>query len=321
MTKNLSAEVILFVLNLLPSELDKFSFAFVNKRHWMICSLPTADILKLESTITSLQLRKYGAFIVQDLYYDKKYIILHTITLDRQKCAFDFALFLLQSANTNKKVTFIVPEELERNFKHIVEEDEMDHVTTKISGDEQPIDISKIVTPEAVRTQVELTKNILKRAYYLANKETAAMKDNLSHIIASPINRFFNFKEYRVWKNDFGNDLLMKKTDLNAAEASRIVNEYGPKLVESVVILENHWFFMTSFFYFIHNNLQIDNCADLSKAGHHEKVVAFIRRKIALGKDYFELTYRFGYVELLATSGFFGLVDDTLFSLFLGSSV
>lgn len=34
-------------------------------------------------------------------------------------------------------------------------------------------------------------------------------------------------------------------------------------------------------------------------------------------KDYFELTYRFGYVELLATSGFFGSVDDP----FLGSSV
>lgn len=27
-------------------------------------------------------------------------------------------------------------------------------------------------------------------------------------------------------------------------DASRIVNEYGPKLVEPVVILENHWFFM-----------------------------------------------------------------------------
>jgi hypothetical protein len=181
--------------------------------------------------------------------------------------------------------------------------------------------IAKIVTPEAVRTQVELTKNILKRAYYLANKETAVMKDNLSHMIASPINRFFNAKEYHVWKNDFGDNLLMKKTDLDAVEASRIVLEYGPKLVESVVILENHWFFMTSFSCFIHNNLQIDDCADLSQVGHQEKAVAFIRRKTTLGKDYFELTYRFGYVELLATSGFFGSVDGTFFSPFLGSSV
>lgn len=330
MTKNLPTEVILSVLNVLPSELDKFSFAFVNRRHWRICSSPTADILKLERSITALQLRRYCILIAQDIYYDKKYMKhvflyatkLHTITLDnRQRCTFDFALFLLRSANISKKVTFIVPERFERKFKCIVEEEEMDHVTIKVSGNEQPIDITKIVTPEAVRIQAERAKNILKRDYYLANKETMVMKDNLSHMIASPINRFFNSKEYRVWKNNFGDDLLMKKTDLDAVEASRIVKEYGPKLVESVVILENHWFFITSFSCFIHNNPQIDDCADLSKVGHQEKAVAFIRRKTKLGKDYFELTYRFGYVELLATSGFFGSVDGTFFSPFLGSSV
>lgn len=295
MAKNLPTEVLLSVLILLPSKLDKFSFAFVNKRHWRICSSPIAGILKLESTITALQLRKYCAFIIQDQYYDKKYIkhvflhaaSLHTITLDsRQKCTFDFILFLLRSANmmNKKKVTFIVPERFERKFKCIVEEDGMDHVTIKISGDEQPIDIAKIVTPEAVRTQVERAKNILKRDYYLANKETIVIKDSLSHMIASPINRLFNSKEYRVWKNYFGDDSLMKKTDLDALEASRIVNEYGPKLVESVVILENHWFFMTSFFCFIYSNHQIDDCADLSKVGHQKKSVAFIRRKTRLGR-------------------------------------
>ncbi|KAI9483568.1 MAG: hypothetical protein EXX96DRAFT_558672 [Benjaminiella poitrasii] len=316
MTKNLPIEVILSVLNLLPSELDKFSFAFVNKRHWKFCSSPTADILKLKSTITALQLRKYCAIIIQGHYYAKKYLkhvflhaaSLHTITLDnRQKCTFNFALFLLQSTNMNKKVIFIVPERFERKFKCIVEEDEMDHVTIKIHGDEHLIDIAKITTPEAVRTQVEHVKNNLKRDYYLANKEAIVMKDNLSHMIASPINQFFNSKEYR--------------TDLDAVEASRIVDEYGPKLVESVVILESHWFFMTSFSCFIHNNLKIDDCADLSKVGHQEKAVALIRRKTRLGKDCFELTYRFGYVELLATSGFFGSVDGMFFSPFLGSSV
>ncbi|KAI7882109.1 uncharacterized protein EV154DRAFT_428437, partial [Mucor mucedo] len=63
-------------------------------------------------------------------------------------------------------------------------------------------------------------------------------------------------------------------------KASRIVNKCGPKLVESVVvILKNYWFFMTSFPCFIHNNCQIDDCADLSKIEHQEKTGAFIRRK------------------------------------------
>ncbi|KAG2201559.1 hypothetical protein INT47_007436 [Mucor saturninus] len=150
----------------------------------------------------------------------------------------------------------------------------------------------------------------------IANRDI--LKKNIGD---SPINRFFKSSEYRVWKNNFGDDLLMKKTDLNAVEASRIVNEYAPKLVESVIILENHWFFMTSFSCFIHDNNQIDDCADLSKIGHQDKTVAFIRRKTRLGKDFFELTYRFGYVEILGTSGFFGSVDGTFFSPFLGSSV
>lgn len=78
---------------------------------------------------------------------------------------------------------------------------------------------------------------------------------------------------------------------------------------------------MISFSCFIHNNKQIDDCADLSRVGHQEKAVAFIRRKTRFGKDHFELTIRFGYVELLATSGFFGSVNGSFLSPFLGSSI
>jgi hypothetical protein len=80
----------------------------------------------------------------------------------------------------NKKVTFIVPERFKRRFKYIVEEDEMDHVTIKISGDEQLIAITKIVTPEAVKTQAKREKNILKHDYYLSNKKTLPQRITLA---------------------------------------------------------------------------------------------------------------------------------------------
>ncbi|KAG1165091.1 hypothetical protein G6F36_013503 [Rhizopus arrhizus] len=60
------------------------------------------------------------------------------------------------------------------------------------------------------------------------------------------------------------------------------------------------------------NNFQIDDYADFLMVGYQEKVVTVISRKINLGKD---------YVELLATSGFFGSVDGTFFFPFLGSSI
>ena len=63
---------------------------------------------------------------------------------------FQFVLYLLQSTNTNKKITSIASERFEMIFKFIVEEDEIDHTIINTSGDEQPIDVAKIITPEAV---------------------------------------------------------------------------------------------------------------------------------------------------------------------------
>lgn len=59
----------------------------------------------------------------------------------------------------------------------------------------------------------------------------------------------------------------------------------------------------------------------MSKVERQEKAVAFIRRKTNFGKDYYELIYKFGYIELLAASGFYGSVDGTSFFPFLGSSI
>ncbi|KAL7311975.1 hypothetical protein PS15m_009680 [Mucor circinelloides] len=46
-----------------------------------------------------------------------------------------------------------------------------------------------------------------------------------------------------------------------------------------------------------------------------------MRRKTSMGKDYFEMTIRLGYMELLANSGFFGSLDGVSFTPFLGSSL
>lgn len=47
------------------------------------------------------------------------------------------------------------------------------------------------------------------------------------------VNIFFNAKQYHIWNNNFGDDVLMKKTDLDAVEASNIIYKYGPMFVES----------------------------------------------------------------------------------------
>ncbi|KAI8328222.1 hypothetical protein BD560DRAFT_417399 [Blakeslea trispora] len=296
MTKELPTEVILCFASLLTSELDKFSFAFANKRHWSIC-------LYMEHVFSNAA-------------------HLHTVVINKRKLySFSFALLLLQSVPSNKMVTFVVPHAFYRKLSFMIQEDNLTNISLKIDQDGVMVDTTKIVTPEHARVQIDETKQALKRQHYLNHPEAAIFKNELCHLIAASINRFLNAKSYLLDDDDFSNDVLMKKTDMNTKEARQLIDTHCPKFVRSVVILAGYWFLITSFSSFIHINISIDNYANSSKVGYQDKAVGFVRIKTMLVKDYFELTLRFGFVESLATGGFFGSIDDSYFSPFLGSSI
>lgn len=88
-----------------------------------------------------------------------------------------------------------------------------------------------------------------------------------------------------------------------------------------MVVLDHYWFFCTSFSTFVHNNKNIDDCADGSKVGSQKNAVAFIRKKTRAGSDYFKLTIKLSTIELLVTSGFFGDVNSYSIEAFFGSSI
>lgn len=101
-----------------------------------------------------------------------------------------------------------------------------------------------------------------------------------------------------------------KETKLNLFQAKKLVNEVGPAFVESVVILQEHWFLVTSFSVYIHDPNRVDDCADKSRFPYQNKPVAFIQRKTNYGTSSFELVFRIGYVEVLANSGFIGSINS-----------
>lgn len=269
-------------------------------------------------------------------------------------CTTDFMIRLI-AACSNKKIQFIVPVRYQKAFANIVhllkatnitvqgygedieevgidkEEEDLEEgradleereEDVKEEEEEEEVDINKVKTPEHIQRQIEIIKRSLKLDYYKNSKSKAIMKNNLGHILACSVNRFFETTKYHdLWLN-YQNDTLMRESnDLSADEATCLVKKYCPQFVESVVVLANHWFFITSFSPFIHNNFKVDDCADRSVISYQSNPIAFIRRKSQYGKDYFELTIRFGYVELVATSGFFGSVDGRFYTAFLGSSL
>ncbi|CAO3616292.1 unnamed protein product [Mucor hiemalis] len=226
----------------------------------------------------------------------------------------DLSVVVKKGSNTWKKIEHIARQvsslgcpKFERRFRFTIQEEEIKNISLKVNNGDNMLDLNNV-------TEASTGCAFCKPAVTREEKE-------LDEVLHPSVSRFYNAKDYQACKTNFAGDKLMDKTNLTFDEASKIVNTHCPQLVESVVILKNNWFFMTSFSVFIHNNPQVDDCADLSKVGHQEKMVAIIRRKTRLGKDYFELTFRFGYVEVLATGGFFGSVKDMSFSPFLGSSI
>lgn len=111
----------------------------------------------------------------------------------------------------------------------MVEHKEMDHITVKGQEDEELIDVSNILTLDSLQVELDQEREILKRAYFLANPGHIVMEIYvLSLMIAAPINRFLDSTWYRKWGSEFLNDVLMGKTHLDTTEANQIITKYSP---------------------------------------------------------------------------------------------
>jgi hypothetical protein len=112
-----------------------------------------------------------------------------------------------------------------------------------------------------------------------------------------------------------------KEAKLDLSQAKQLVTEVGPAFVESVIILQEHWFLVTSFSVFIHDPNRVDDCADKSRFPYQNKPVGFVQRKTNYGRSSFELVFRIGYVEVLANSGFIGSTSSRKLIPFVGSAL
>lgn len=166
---------------------------------------------------------------------------------------------------------------------------------------------------------MRIIKRSLRLDCYKKIKGKPITKSNLGHILACSVNRFFfetiKYQEMALTYQNY--TLLRESNNFNTDETTRLIRKYCPRFVESVVILTRRWLFVISFFPSIYNNPKVDDIADRLIVSYKNNLIAFIQRQSQYGKDYFELTIQFGYVELVVTSGFFSSVDNKL----LGSSL
>ncbi|CEG76729.1 hypothetical protein RMATCC62417_11588 [Rhizopus microsporus] len=115
-----------------------------------------------------------------------------------------------------------------------------------------------------------MIKHDMKRDFYYTEKEKVKFKTKLSHQLPLFCNQLFQTKNYTL--------LSMENFD-----------EVGPAFVESAIILQTHWFLVTSFSVFIHDPNRVDDCADKSRFTYQDNPIAFIQRKTGYGTSSFEL--------------------------------
>ncbi|KAG1138510.1 hypothetical protein G6F37_010456 [Rhizopus arrhizus] len=323
--EQLPANIILTILNLLPNQSSKFSFASATKQNWRICSAPASQEFKLNKRITALELCKCRYLIIRNQFYNLDYLQfvirnapnLSSVKLEeREMCTREFIIHLIAGCYS-KKVQFVVPFRYQKSFESVVQYLKATNISVQGYGkeieerkEEEELEEGEEELEEVEEKLEEGEEKLEEGEEKLEEGEEDAKEEEETDISKMKTPEHIQ-RQLEIIKRDLKLDYYKNSK----------VNKYCPQYVESVLILANHWFLVTSFSSFIHNNPKVDDCADKSIIRYQSNPIAFIRRKSQYGKDYFELTIRFGYVELVVTSGFFGSVDGKFYTAFLGSSI
>ncbi|KAI8369833.1 hypothetical protein EDC96DRAFT_588604 [Choanephora cucurbitarum] len=191
-------------------------------------------------------------------------------------------------ATINRERAFVVPATTHNTFMAAIDESSNKHVNIKLMESH----LENIKTPEEVKVKLEMIKNVEKAKSAETNGCYHLFKNKMNHVIPSYVSSFFNPNDFHLYKGSHENE---------KADTARKVDEMvrsSTQFLEAVILMENHWFFVTSLCVLVHDK-NLDDCADMSKIGPQDEVIAFIRRKTRTGRDSFELTLRFSNIELL----------------------
>lgn len=103
---------------------------------------------------------------------------------------------------------------------------------------------------EHVNQLVAKDKRRLKEEHYVSLEKRKSNHAQQSGSLAgsTSINRFFDACQYKLWEKNFNGDIEMQKTNLDKANATRLINQHAPKLIECVCILKECRFFVCSFY-------------------------------------------------------------------------
>lgn len=326
---DLSPALILTIGNLVDKK-SKVQLATTNKKLWQIFTYVTDHIHQLEGTICVVDLYKIKYLSISNRYYDErflKHVLLYARNLktiffvDRHSFPAKFMkLFIIPRL---EPIEYIVPDHAVYGFRLLAESKDLNEqiIISKANTDTEMINdtADNILTPEHINKHVKIIKDQMKRDFLHHNRSAVKYKKDLSHQVPLYCNQLFKTKDYTLLSmGRFKNQAIGRNYKLDLEQANELVKKVAPVLMESVIILKDHWFLLTSYSVFVHDPDRIDDCADKTTFKYQEEPIACIERKTGYSKESFELSYKIGYIEILANGGFIGSLDSTLLIPFAG---
>ncbi|CAO3654373.1 unnamed protein product [Cunninghamella echinulata] len=146
--------------------------------------------------------------------------------------------------------------------------------------------------------------------YHIIGDNYSNIPSNLQPIIKNP------------YKKLNANELPALSVPTNKLDVDFIMKQAAPFFIESILVSDSSWCFVTQFELYVRDLTDIDDCAVVQEYPYPQTPIANINKKTDRGKVWKELSIFWGRYELLVTGGLYGSksgVDGV--NAFLGSTL
>lgn len=127
--------------------------------------------------------------------------------------------------------------------------------------------------------------------------------------------------KYKQFKDSVSKISFYSLDTLNKVSIDKLVLDVGRQFVGCLINFGDICFHLTSIDVFIHNNLEVDDCAyGLETVNYYNIPTAIVKEKGSMGHSFYEVKIFWGFFELLAVGGYHTL-NNNKFNPFLGSAL
>jgi hypothetical protein len=168
---------------------------------------------------------------------------------------------------------------------------------------------------------------VLEEDDFTIKSPSPASESELNYVesILKQLERLENVDNYKLDVGEKKESLesILSKETISKHEVDDLIRYTKSRYVESILVFDDIWFYVTSIEIYLHYTPKVDDCTDDRTMDVVDRPKAYLHRKGKHYTFYFELSIYVGKIEFLVCGGFFGCFNDSNNKItpFLGTSI